>query len=140
MKPVRMMLAVALLAAGFVGGFGYSRWYGPTALARQGMPGRGQPKQRKILYYVDPMHPAYKSDRPGIAPDCGMTLEPVYEDGLSGSPKTERRILKYRDPQAPNYTSGVSRGSIRKPATRWSRFIAMPRRWAPFKSRPKSSR
>ena len=103
MKPVRMILGVALLLAGFVGGFAYSRWYGP--MARQGMPGRGQPKQRKILYYVDPMHPAYKSDRPGVAPDCGMTLEPVYEDGLPGSPKTERKVLKYRDPQAPNYTS-----------------------------------
>jgi len=27
------------------------------------------------------MHPAYKSDKPGIAPDCGMQLVPVYEDG-----------------------------------------------------------
>ena len=36
---------------------------------------------RKILYWVDPMHPAYKSDKPGIAPDCGMKLEPVYADG-----------------------------------------------------------
>jgi Cu(I)/Ag(I) efflux system membrane fusion protein len=25
------------------------------------------------------MHPAYKSAKPGIAPDCGMQLEPVYE-------------------------------------------------------------
>lgn len=25
------------------------------------------------------MHPAYHSDKPGIAPDCGMALEPVYE-------------------------------------------------------------
>ena len=32
----------------------------------------------KPLYYVDPMHPAYRSDKPGIAPDCGMQLEPVY--------------------------------------------------------------
>lgn len=41
---------------------------------------------RKVLYYVDPMHPAYKSDRPGVAPDCGMTLEPVYADGPAGTP------------------------------------------------------
>jgi RND family efflux transporter MFP subunit len=34
---------------------------------------------RRILYYVDPMHPAYHSDKPGLAPDCGMPLEPVYE-------------------------------------------------------------
>ena len=31
-----------------------------------------------VLYYVDPMHPSYRSDRPGKAPDCGMDLEPVY--------------------------------------------------------------
>lgn len=36
---------------------------------------------RKVLCYVDPMHPSYKSDRPGIAPDCGMQLQPVYADG-----------------------------------------------------------
>lgn len=35
--------------------------------------------QRKVLYWVDPMHPAYKSDKPGKAPDCGMDLVPVYE-------------------------------------------------------------
>jgi len=39
---------------------------------------------RKVLYYVDPMHPSYKSDKPGIAPDCGMKLEPVYADGSMG--------------------------------------------------------
>ena len=33
---------------------------------------------RRILYYHDPMHPAYRSDKPGRAPDCGMALEPVY--------------------------------------------------------------
>jgi Cu(I)/Ag(I) efflux system membrane fusion protein len=34
----------------------------------------------RVLYYVDPMHPFYKSDKPGIAPDCGMQLEPVYAE------------------------------------------------------------
>jgi membrane fusion protein, copper/silver efflux system len=41
--------------------------------------------QKKILYWVDPMHPAYKSDRPGKAPDCGMKLVPVY-DGVAPGP------------------------------------------------------
>src|SRR5437868_2974033 len=42
---------------------------------------------RTVLYYVDPMHPAYTSDRPGVAPDCGMTLEPVYADaGAAAGP------------------------------------------------------
>jgi Cu(I)/Ag(I) efflux system membrane fusion protein len=40
---------------------------------------------RRVLYYTDPMHPAYKSDKPGIAPDCGMRLEPVFAD----EPKTD---------------------------------------------------
>lgn len=35
---------------------------------------------RKILYWYDPMHPAYKSDKPGTAPDCGMILVPKYAD------------------------------------------------------------
>jgi Cu(I)/Ag(I) efflux system membrane fusion protein len=43
---------------------------------------------RKVLYWVDPMHPAYKSDKPGIAPDCGMQLEPVYADGSAAEGKT----------------------------------------------------
>jgi membrane fusion protein, copper/silver efflux system len=42
---------------------------------------------RHALYYVDPMHPSYKSDRPGIAPDCGMKLVAVYaEDSSSAIP------------------------------------------------------
>ena len=39
--------------------------------------------ERKVLYWYDPMHPAYKSDKPGIAPDCGMTLVPKYADDES---------------------------------------------------------
>jgi membrane fusion protein, copper/silver efflux system len=46
-----------------------------------GTPGSDGP--RRILYYVDPMHPGYTSDKPGIAPDCGMPLQPVYADKLS---------------------------------------------------------
>ena len=47
---------------------------------------------RHVLYYVDPMHPAYKSDKPGVAPDCGMELEPVYaEDAGNAAPSTAAR-------------------------------------------------
>lgn len=44
--------------------------------------------ERKILYYVDPMHPAYTSDKPGFALDCGMELVPVYAHDLSVSADT----------------------------------------------------
>jgi membrane fusion protein, copper/silver efflux system len=42
------------------------------------------------------MHPSYHSDQPGIAPDCGMALEPVY-DGEPGA-----------DLQAPLQPGGVA--------------------------------
>ncbi len=100
MKIAKTFLILLLLAGAFVAGYGYRRWYakGPAA-----------PSGRRILYYVDPMHPAYKSDKPGIAPDCGMKLEPVYADGgmpaMPAMPAGERKILRYRDPKAPDYTS-----------------------------------
>ena len=50
MKPVRMILAVALLAAGFVGGFGYGRWYGPSVgAARYAGPGPAETAQDPLL-------------------------------------------------------------------------------------------
>ena len=79
MKFLRFLLILGALALIFVFGFGYGRWYS----TRPGAPEKG----RKILYYIDPMHTWYKSDKPGIAPDCGMKLEPVYAGGPpSGSP------------------------------------------------------
>ena len=50
---------------------------------------------RRIVYYQDPMHPAYKSDEPGIAPDCGMRLEPVYAG--SESEPGDRHALSSTD-------------------------------------------
>ena len=44
-----------------------------------GSASHGSTASKRILYYVDPMHPAYRSDKPGIAPDCGMALVPVYD-------------------------------------------------------------
>jgi Cu(I)/Ag(I) efflux system membrane fusion protein len=46
----------------------------------------GHAHVRHVLYYVDPMHPSYKSDKPGIAPDCGMKLEPVYAEDAGSAP------------------------------------------------------
>ncbi len=46
---------------------------------------KGSNVGRHVLYYVDPMHPAYKSDKPGVAPDCGMQLEPVYAEGTENA-------------------------------------------------------
>ena len=51
-------------------------------------PARESAHSRRILYWVDPMHPNYKSDRPGSAPDCGMSLEPVYADSAVSADAT----------------------------------------------------
>lgn len=100
MKLVRTAGLIILVTLGFVGGYGYGRWYGKPAASGAEKGGR------RILYYIDPMHPAYKSDKPGIAPDCGMKLEPVYEDGGPAAlPESERKVLHYRDPQQPDYKS-----------------------------------
>jgi YHS domain-containing protein len=38
-------------------------------------------QKRAILAYACPMHPQYRSERPGDCPSCGMRLEPVLEEG-----------------------------------------------------------
>jgi len=50
------------------------------------------PDDRTILYYEDPMHPWYRSDKPGIAPDCGMKLVPVYAEEATSAPATPGAI------------------------------------------------
>jgi membrane fusion protein, copper/silver efflux system len=69
MKIVKALAALLVVTLAFGGGYVMRAKSTNTA-----------PKGRTILYYVDPMHPAYHSDKPGVAPDCGMTLEPVYAD------------------------------------------------------------
>jgi len=79
-RPVSLIV----LSTSLVGAFLAGTWYDRGTAAANG-PAAG----RRILYYVDPMHPAYTSARPGNAPDCGMQLEPMYSDGqtsgISGS-------------------------------------------------------
>ena len=65
MKTAGVLL---LIAMAFTGGFGYGRWFGKPAARDPKTP----------VFWVDPMHPWYKSGKPGIAPDCNMKLVPVY--------------------------------------------------------------
>ena len=86
-------MKIALALATVVGGAAYVyrrpllEWIGmkPAAADDQQHTGHaagpaGKPAERKVLYWYDPMHPAYKADKPGIAPDCGMQLVPKYAD------------------------------------------------------------
>ncbi len=81
----RTLLALAVLVAISAAG-GY--W-----LARSmdgGGDGKTATKERRILYWVAPMDPTYRSDKPGKSP-MGMDLIPVYE-GEEPPDKTAVRI------------------------------------------------
>ena len=67
---------LAALALGTKPALGPALRAQPASSAPQAAPA----KARKILYYEDPMHPWYRSDKPGVAPDCGMKLAPVYAE------------------------------------------------------------
>ena len=76
--PRRILyLALVLVALGVAFGFG-------LAFGRLRFPQKPV-QQDAILYYQDPMHPSYRSNKPGIAPDCGMQLVPVYAEDAAKS-------------------------------------------------------
>src|SRR5579884_4166124 len=99
MKALKRIGLLAVVVAAFAGGYFYKA-------IKAGSGASGEKGGRKVLYWVDPMHPAYKSDAPGIAPDCGMTLEPVYADEAA-RPEAGggQKVLYYRDPKQPDYMS-----------------------------------
>lgn len=70
MSALRTLAVVAAVGAS---SFAAGGWY-----ARRRADGPAEASGRKVLYYHDPMHPTYRSDEPGMAPDCGMRLEPVF--------------------------------------------------------------
>jgi len=50
-------------------------------------------KERKVLYWTDPMVPGFRSDKPGKSPFMDMEMVPVYEDGAGG---TGRPVITVR--------------------------------------------
>jgi RND family efflux transporter MFP subunit len=106
------VVVLAALGAAFLAGMSYNQRAGLSASAL---------RARRVLYYVDPMHPSYRSDKPGIAPDCGMQLEPIYEDGdgpaavRTSRPPRAQSIYVSIDKQA---LSGVQIGAVQRAAGR----------------------
>ena len=71
MKLVKILALLTLLAATFAGGY-------IVRASKRATPAQAG-AERRVLYYVDAMNPAYRSDKPGAALD-GMALQPVYAD------------------------------------------------------------
>jgi membrane fusion protein, copper/silver efflux system len=95
MKIVKALAALLVITLAFGGGY----------VMRSTKSTSSASKARTILYYTDAMNPAYKSDKPGIAPD-GMALVPVYADEAASTGASEHAghaILYYQDPQDPKY-------------------------------------
>ena len=78
MKLVKLVGLLTLLAATFAGGY-------IVRASRRSAPAE---PARRVLYYVDTMNPAYRSDKPGVALD-GMALQPVYADDGTPAPGGE---------------------------------------------------
>jgi RND family efflux transporter MFP subunit len=99
--------AIALLALLLFGRHFTLRGASHTVLAASQPKAASTEPQKHILYWYDPMHPAYHSDKAGIAPDCGMALVPMYESktpaeqasaetGAIHMPKSQQRALGVR--------------------------------------------
>ena len=69
---------------------------------------------RRVLHYVDPMHPAYTSDKPGTAPDCGMALEPVYADDARAAARSPSSPREVRISPETQQLIGVRVGPVEK--------------------------
>ena len=54
----------------------------PTPASRAATPTR----EKKVLYWTDPMTPGFRSDKPGKSPFMDMDLVPVYKETATGGP------------------------------------------------------
>lgn len=75
---------LSVLVVGLAGGYYASHLVGEDG-------GSGAGKDRKVLYWVSPMNPSYRSDKPGKSP-MGMDLVPVYADSQTQKESIDLRI------------------------------------------------
>ncbi len=67
-------------------------------------------RERKVLYWVDPMKPGYKSDKPGKSPFMDMELVPVYDDAAGATPSEVEGYSTISVPQGRQQAIGVQLG------------------------------
>lgn len=115
-KGPRIFLVLLILAG--LGGAGYIYRFElcNTKLGGMILSGLIKTAPSKAVYYC-PMHPSYKSDRPGTCPICNMNLEKLEpEKGAAteekpqaaapeAKPSGKKKILYYQDAMNPAYHS-----------------------------------
>jgi Cu(I)/Ag(I) efflux system membrane fusion protein len=114
MNPMRRIRFAVLALAGItVASFVFGRFFAYSQTQSK--------MKRHVIYYVDPMHPAYKSDKPGIAPDCGMQLVPVYEGdegkAAAAAPKAQSPVAAVAIDANSQQISGIRVAEVRKGGT-----------------------
>jgi hypothetical protein len=74
-----IVLALAVLGAALIAWYAFRAPPETPAGATASKPDEAK-KERKVLYWTDPMVPGYRSDKPGKSPFMDMELVPVYDD------------------------------------------------------------
>lgn len=81
MKTLKIA-TIALIVGGALG-FGANHFLAGSTHDMSAMGGESAASSNDPLYWVAPMDPNYKRDKPGKSP-MGMDLIPVYAEDLSG--------------------------------------------------------
>src|SRR3989338_3636450 len=79
----KQTLSIGIVAAAALAAVAVGAWY--FLAPKKEAPGAATvadaaKKERKPLYWTDPMTPGFKSDKPGKSPFMDMEMVPVYED------------------------------------------------------------
>jgi len=127
LRFVAGVAAVALLAILLYGG----RFLKTSTPSVRAAP-QAQSSERKILYWYDPMHPAYRADKAGIAPDCGMALVPKYaeEDNMATMPAGTVKIVSDKQQLMGVRTTTVERKALMREILTTAQIVPDERRIA----------
>jgi len=116
----KILSAAAIILVVAIGGYLYRTPLSAWVLAKSGsvaataaeqhagdsMPGMTGREEHAILFWYDPMHPAYHADKPGKAPDCGIDLVPKYADKeQERAAPGEKKVLYWYDRMNPAFHS-----------------------------------
>ncbi len=78
--PAKTLAVGAIIVVSFLAGMWYRGRYVGTPADRHSTPAAASASAKPALQYTCPMHPQYRSDRPGDCPVCGMSLVPVTNE------------------------------------------------------------